>query len=95
MNRFERLKKKTVNAVKAAVRAAKHKFDTGEFSVGEEEYEDRLNTCSTCDEYEKYAKDECGSCLCIMKYKAGMASEFCPLFKWTGDEFKAPNPYED
>jgi len=95
VNRFERLKKKAINGSKAVVRAAKHKYEGGEFSVSKEEFDDRVEVCKTCLFYEKYAKDECGDCLCFISWKASMASEYCPQFKWVGDEFKAPNPYED
>jgi hypothetical protein len=96
MRKIERYTKKIFNASKACLRAAQHIADTGELIVSREEYEDRVNTCMGCEYFEKYATNECGDCLCIIKSKNGfskawIASEYCPQFKWKGDDIKAEN----
>lgn len=96
MNKLDRLKKKTVNGTKAALRAAKHAALTGEFSVSQKEYNDRVAICESCPLYEEHKEDECGECLCYIKIlKAKMVSEYCPLLKWPGDEFKIEYPTEE
>ena len=102
MNKLERIKKKAINGTKAAVEVAIHLNETGELQVSKEERADRILICEgdedheRCPEYELYAKDECGNCLCYIKaLKAGLAAMYCPLFKWPGDELKAPDPYEE
>ena len=102
VNKLERIKKKAVNGTKAAVEVVKHYGETGEMQVSSEERADRIRICEgdadheRCPEYEKYVPDECGNCLCYIKaLKAGLAAMYCPLYKWPGDELKAPDPYED
>jgi hypothetical protein len=92
---FERLQKKAINFTKAMVEAEKHFRDTGEVQVSREEYQDRVKICQSCDLYEKFAKDECGECLCYVKtLKAWGAAWHCPLYKWPGDELKINNEKE-
>jgi hypothetical protein len=88
--------KKAFNATKACIDTAKHLADTGEILVSKEEYEDRVKTCQECPLYEKFATDECGDCLCYVKTaKAWLASQYCPQYKWEGDDMKITHQEED
>lgn len=73
--------------------------------VDEEEYNKRFNTCQQCEHFDK-AKEQCGICHCMMRFKCKLAAARCPLNppKWdvsTGvseeeikkaEEFKTPPP---
>jgi hypothetical protein len=52
-------------------------------NVSKEEYQDRVKTCISCDEFDEDARicnhDNCG---CYITLKAWWATEDCPLGKW-------------
>lgn len=54
-------------------------------------YKDRLRTCWHCDKAQPLTvagipiigkKEQCAECKCVIKAKAAIASERCPLGKW-------------
>ena len=51
--------------------------------VTQEQYEERLETCRTCDDYLEEAR-RCGKCGCYLEYKARMRASTCPMTptKW-------------
>lgn len=56
------------------------KYIAGGFhNVSDEEYEDRLKICKTCD---RYNDGRCLECGCYLSIKARMSTEKCPLDKW-------------
>lgn len=49
--------------------------------VTNEEFENRLNICKGCDQFDAN-EERCKNCGCFLKYKAAWNSEKCPLSKW-------------
>lgn len=76
------------NMVKSGVQAVGHFLSEGDFTVEEEEFLDRLEICSGCDNLEAETT-RCSECGCFLNIKAWGASEICPLYKWPGDVIKA------
>jgi hypothetical protein len=77
---------KAKNVAREAVQAAKYLKQEGHILVDEEERQERLNICAGCEEYSKFAEDECGECGCpVSTRKAFLASTCCPLKMWDGD----------
>ena len=80
------------NASKAAFKATLTGVTGGDVRVDETEFDDRLAICrEPCslylvkDEEERCAHEKCG---CYLAWKAGLATELCPLNKWPGDAVK-------
>ena len=96
VNPIKRMAKKAFNATKACLETAKHLAETGELIVSQEEYQDRVNICEACPLFEKFAKNECGDCLCYIKSgKAWLSAMYCPQFMWPGDDLKIIEEPED
>lgn len=65
------------NFTKAIAKHARNKFD----KVSDEEYDQRMTICQSCDYYEdKRCKQK--NCGCFITRKARWASEECPINKW-------------
>lgn len=53
--------------------------------VSQEVYDERLETCKSCDEYLSLTS-QCKKCGCFMKLKCAVSHAFCPLNKWNAVE---------
>jgi len=76
------LGKRITTFSKAMIRAAKFKITGHDVLCEEEEVNERLEICNSCEEMIPEDEPLCAECGCDLIYKAQLASEFCPLLKW-------------
>jgi len=65
------------NFAKETVEYAKQ----GAPNVNESDYQDRLNTCNSC-EHLRAKEGRCGLCGCVVEHKAKWATSKCPDDRW-------------
>ena len=63
---------------------------SGMETVGDDEYQRRLDICNGCEWFDHEA-GRCKQCGCFMRIKAKLASEKCPIDKWE----KPPEPIKE
>ncbi len=70
---------KAKNIVHALARTGKATVTGKTVRVSDEEKDRRLAICATC---EFYTGTTCRKCGCVMRFKARLATEHCPISKW-------------
>lgn len=78
---FPPVTKMVGNALGAAGRAVKQVVRGGALEVSTEVYEQRLDTCRGCEQYDIRAH-RCARCGCNTEFKLRLTTEKCPLDKW-------------
>ncbi len=71
--------RKAANLLSASGRAARAVFTGNKVVVSDEEKARRLGICAVC---EFYTGTRCRKCGCVMRFKARLATEHCPIAKW-------------
>lgn len=77
-----RLKRQIPRALKAAAKFLRALFSKEKTTASEEVKQERRRRCLACPYYAK-DDEQCFECLCYVPLKTMMATESCPIGKWT------------
>lgn len=79
------LRERILNARDAAQRVITRALHGDSVAVSKDEAEKRLAICQQCEFY-RTSDGACSECGCFIRLKAKLASEACPLNKWSAEE---------